>query len=154
MAGDNDNFPFCRSCDSRYKHSIVDGLQELRDPKLQCETLQSYNQLAIGMLVYLMIDEGFGVFHLRPEHACVYEFADEAGCEKLLPADIQGCVGLLTKLIEIRCVDHDKLIPLQYFGITDTYPGDFVYFNLVIAEWQHNGETYTLPADLLAASNA
>lgn len=36
------------------------------------------------------------------------------------------CVGLLTRIIEIQCFDQDKLIPLEFFGITDTeHPEDY-----------------------------
>lgn len=82
--------------------------------------MQRYRQLAVGMWVPLMIEEGYKIFHLRPEHDYDYEFGDRVGCENMLSSELQGCVGLITDIIEVFCFDQDRLTPLEFFGITDT----------------------------------
>lgn len=134
-------------------YTDMDGLQKLHDPKLQLLALQRYKQLAVDMWVPLMIDKGYKIFHLRPEHDCDYEFGHKVGCSNMLSGELRGCIGLIKEIIEICCFDQDRLIPLEFFGITDTDPGEFDFWNPVVAEWQYNDENYIIPADLLVTDN-
>lgn len=128
-------------------HSDMDTFEELCDPKLQYVALQEYRGLSAGMSTTLDIEEGFQIFHLRPVED--YEFGDEVGFE-MLPGDLRGCVGQLVEITEVRCLDKDRHVPMEFFGI-DT-AGDFHFFDAFIAEWEHNGKSYTIPVDLLAPS--